>query len=205
MASDPTGYTGPHPDLHEQICEMANMLAGQSPDQYNWPERAFVPDDLEILGQRSWHDAPSLYPSFEGGSVSAALVEAKVEGRRYGGMVTAVQKPDDGAWGLMNANIGERQDRQVPAGDTGGAGWRFVGLYCNSAGSSSGVAAIEVEYANGTIHRAEREPDNCVMIFSPAPDWDQAEAEITIRYLDAANSIVEAYSRIFNPGPRPTS
>ncbi|CAN5555493.1 hypothetical protein BH23CHL2_BH23CHL2_33100 [soil metagenome] len=41
------------------------------------------------------------------------------------------------------------------------------------------------------------------MLFSSAPNWDLAEAEINVRYLDAAGAIIESYSQVFKSGPRP--
>jgi hypothetical protein len=203
MSPDPTGYAGPHPDLRDQICETANVLAEDSRDLYNWPSRAFVPDDFMILGQRTWERAPSIYPAIDGGSFSMALVEAHVDGRRYGGMVEAVLNPGQEAWGLLGASLGERNDGRPAAGDSGGAGRRYIGLHVSPDRSSKAVKAIEIEYADGTIHRAERQADDCVMLFSPAPNWDLAEAEISVRYLDSNGAIIESYSRVFNPGPRP--
>ena len=196
------GLAGPHPDLRDQICEMANMTVERSREDghdFNWPSRPFASDDLTIVGQRTWHDAPSIYPSIDGGSLTMMLVEATVDGWRYGGMVEAVINPGKEDWGLLSAGFGERKESRPVAGDSGGAGRRYIGLHA----PSTRVHAIEIEYADGTVHRAERESDDCVMLFSSAPNWDLAEVEITVRYLDATGAIIESYSRVFNPGPRP--
>lgn len=118
-------------------------------------------------------------------------------------MVEAVINPGKGDWGLLSAGFGERKEGRPLGGDSGGAGRRYLGLQILDSGVMSNVHAIEVEYVDGTIHRAEKADDGCVILFSSAPGWDEAEAETTIRYLDASGNIVDGYSRFFNPGPRP--
>ncbi|CAN5555604.1 hypothetical protein BH23CHL2_BH23CHL2_33120 [soil metagenome] len=70
MPTDPIGYAGPHPDLRDQICEMVNMTVERSREDghdFNWPSRQFDPDDFTIIEQRTWHNAPSIYPQSTAG------------------------------------------------------------------------------------------------------------------------------------------
>lgn len=201
------GIAGPHPDMRELACYNANTTAEYSRKDgrdFTWPSRPFTPEDLTIVGQRTWHNAPSIYLSMDGGSLTVALIEARVEGHRYGGMIEAVINPGKEDWGLLSGGFGERPEGRPLGGDSGGAGRRYVGLQVSESGVLSNVHAIEIEYIDGTINRAEAGDDGCIILFSSAPGWDEAEAEITARYVDASNNTIQSHTIAFSPGPRPT-
>ncbi|CAN5555549.1 hypothetical protein BH23CHL2_BH23CHL2_33110 [soil metagenome] len=60
------------------------------------------------------------------------LVEATVDGQRYGGMVEAVINPGKEDWGLLSAGFGEQKEGRPIAGHSGGAGRHYIGLHTPS-------------------------------------------------------------------------
>jgi hypothetical protein len=202
VVTDPTGYAGPHPDLREQTCEMANMLAREMREHYTWPSREFVPADLTVYGQRTWDPTRSLNTVFDGGGFSALLVGAEAEGLCFGGLVTAIRRPDGDAWSVMSSSIGEWPEGRHIGGDTGGGGLRCIGAYAESSETLKGLQAVEIEYYDGLLHRGELGDDGCVIVYAPAETWDQANGEVTVRYLAVDGSILETYTMTFT-GRRP--
>lgn len=145
------------------------MLANEQPDPERgiWPSRPFVPDDLTILGQRTWNGITTINHVIDGGGVSALLVSAEVERKLYGGLVTAGRKADTESWGLMAANFGEAPLEHGIGGNLGGAGHTCIAFCGSSVGYVQNIYAVEIEYADGTIHRAEQEADGCTILFAP--------------------------------------
>ena len=203
MATDPTGYAGPHPDLRDQICDMANMLAEQSRDRYDWPSRPFTREDMTILGQRTWNGITTINHVIHGGGVSAILVTSTVEGKQYGGLVMAGCKPDSESWGLMSAGFGEASAEHGVRGDMTGSGYHCIGFHGSTAGYLQNLYAVEIEYADGTIHRAQREDDDCTIVFAPVERWDRKDNDEVIRFLDVDGAVVHSESRYLGAGMGP--
>ncbi len=197
------GLAGPHPDIRDQICDMANMLAGEHTEQIVWPARPFVSEDLAILGQRTWNDITTINRVIDRGGVSALLVSAEIEGKQYGGLIMAGRKPDDENWGLMGASFGEAGSEYGVRGNMVGPDYQCIAFSNSTARSPSDVHAIEIEYADGTLYRAAQEADGCTILFAPVERWEQKDNQVETRYLAPDGTIIHTETRWLGAGMGP--
>jgi hypothetical protein len=164
-------------------------------NQLDWPEpwraaRDAAPGDVTTLGQRTWHGVRTINRVIDGGDFSAAVLTINIEGRRYPCIVDAVRRPGADHWGLAGAATGEPDQTHNLGGDIRSSGHHCIGFCGSTVGYVKNVHAVEVEYADGSLHRAEREDDGCAILFAPVQSWDQKDNEVVVRYLDDAGGVV---------------
>ena len=225
MATDPTGYAGPHPDLRplfrDALEQMRAQMAehpGPGTDQQGLPSET-QSTDVTVRSQRTWHDIRVPDPTMSGVDLSAGIVQFSDGPKHYSFFIEAVRRPDSTDWQHAGISGGER-----PAGELDRAGGFMItgGQYVcvgRLRGKPGFVARllqrllrrkpfghIEVEHADGMTYRASVEDDGGCIVFAPIVESVAADDQITVRYLDESGRVMtQDRTWIGNGGPPPAA
>ena len=219
MATDPTGYAGPHPDLRPLFCgalelmnEQADGHTGGSPGP-----PGMQPDDLTVRCQRTWRDIDVPGSSIDGSDFSAGIIQFAANRKHYSYFVEAARQPGSPEWSWAGMSGGERsrsaRDRAGGFMLAGGANacigemrqpsGRFAALLQRIFRKRS-VAQIQVEHADETRYSAGFGDDGACIVFAPVVKSIAYDDQVVVRRLDATGNVVsEDRVWIGDGGPPP--
>lgn len=197
--TDPTGRTGPHPDLRELICDALNGEGYVDPPGYRnqtdnpspWLVRPVTLERLEVACQRTWHDIRSHSTLFDGASFSACQVRIQNDPHPHSLFIEVMQRPGEVVWGISGLSGGERPPR--PDGRPYHEGGTMVGwdhyLCTGGLGFAPEMHSLQVELADGSIFE-DTFAGGCAILFASFQSDDAFADMAAIRFLDADGNIL---------------
>jgi hypothetical protein len=199
LSFDPTGRTAPHPDLIDSICAfLSNMGA-----EYPLPEHALsvpvTPDRVQVAFQRTWHGIRCANPALDGASFAACSVVVENGARPHAYFLTAGRGAGHPAWGIAGAQGGPRPPRDPHPGGSGNMSVPGAYICVGGKVASTGIARVQVEYADGSVFADDAGDDGIALVFAPLPSPAAWADEAVMRYFDRAGNEIGSERRWVNP------